>query len=79
LTLTNPSLDAAVSTRIRITGGSAVEGRGLVLTHENMMARNTFDRPEEVKLAPLPVNVRGGLLEVAIPRHAVVSIDVRVS
>ena len=50
-----------------------------MLTHENMTARNTFDRPEEVKLAPLPVNVRGGLLEVAIPRHAVVSIDVRVS
>ena len=79
LTLTNPSLDAPLTARIRLTGGSAVEGRGLVLTHAEMMARNTFDRPEEVKLAPLPVNVRGGLLEVAIPRHAVVSIDVHVS
>jgi alpha-L-arabinofuranosidase len=50
-----------------------------VLTHADMTAHNTFDRPEEVKLAPLPVSVRGGTVEVAIPKHAVVSIEVRLS
>ena len=51
----------------------------IVLTHADMTAHNTFDRPEEVKLAPLPVSVRGGTVEVAIPKHAVVSIEVRLS
>jgi hypothetical protein len=32
-----------------------------------------------VKLAPLPVGIRGGVVEVAIPKHAVVSIEVRLS
>ena len=50
-----------------------------MLTHADMTAHNTFDRPEEVKLAPIPVNLRGGTVEVAIPKHAVVSLDVRLS
>ena len=68
-----------MTARIRVAGGTATEARGSVLTHADMTARNTFDRPEEVKLAPLAVNVRGGMVEVAIPKHAVVSIEVRVS
>ena len=79
LTLTNPSHDSPVTARIRLAGGNAAEARGVILTHADMSARNTFDRPDEVKLAPLAVNPRGGLLEVAIPKHAVVSIEVRMS
>jgi alpha-N-arabinofuranosidase len=79
VTLTNPSLDSPVTARIRLAAGNAAEARGSVLTHVDMTARNTFDRPDEVKLAPLAVSVRGGTVEVAIPKHAVVSIAVRVS
>ncbi len=75
VTLTNPSLDSPLAARIRLSGGSASEARAVVLTHASMMARNTFDRPGEVKLAPLPVAVRSGALELDIPRHAVVSIE----
>ena len=79
ITLTNPSLDSSLTARIRLTAGAAAEARASVLTHADMMARNTFDRPENVKLAALPVGLRGGAVEVAIPKHSVVSLEVRVS
>ena len=79
MTLTNPSHDSPLTARIRLASGTAAEARGSVLTHADMTARNTFERPEEVKLAPIPVNLRGGTVEVAIPKHAVVSLDVRLS
>ena len=52
VTLTNASLDSAVTARIRLTAGTAGEARASVLTHADMTAHNTFDRPQEVKLAP---------------------------
>jgi alpha-N-arabinofuranosidase len=79
VTLTNPSLDSAVAARIRLTSGSIVEGRGSVLTHAEMNAGNTFDRPNEVKLAPFPVTVRGNNTEISIPKHAVVSLQLRMA
>jgi len=79
VTMTNPSLDSPLTARIKLADGNAAEARGSVLTHADMTARNTFDRPDEVKLAPLPVSVRGATVEVAIPKHAVVSIEVKVT
>jgi alpha-N-arabinofuranosidase len=79
VTVTNPSLDSPLTARIRLTAGTAAEARGVVLTNADMTAHNTFDRPEEVKLAPLVVSVRGATVEVAIPKHAVASIEVRLS
>jgi alpha-N-arabinofuranosidase len=78
VTLTNPSHDSPLTARIRLASGTATETRGVVLTHADMTARNTFDRPEEVKLAPIPVTLRGGQIEVAIPKHAIVSLEVKV-
>ena len=79
MTLTNPSHDSAADARIRLTDGTATEARGVVLTHAEMTGRNTFDRPDEVKPAPLPVTLRGGVVDVTIPKHAVASIELRVS
>ena len=79
LTLTNPSLDSAVTARVRITGGVATEARGTVLTHAEMTARNTFERPDEVKPAPLAANVRSGAVEVTVPKQSVVALRIRVS
>jgi len=56
VTLTNPSLEATVPVRIRLTGGArALEARGLALTHADMRATNTFAKPEEVKPVAHPV------------------------
>jgi len=75
VTLTNPSLESTVATRIRLTSGSIVEGRGGILTHPDMTAGNTFDHPDNVKLAPFPVAVKGSKAEVSLPPRAVVSLE----
>jgi alpha-L-arabinofuranosidase len=74
VTLTNPSLDSPVTAHIRLASGNIVEGRGSILTHAEMTAGNTFDHPNEVRLAPFPVTVRGNRTELAIPPRAVVSL-----
>jgi alpha-N-arabinofuranosidase len=73
LTITNPSLDAPVKTRLRLAGGGIAEARGTVLTHADMTARNTFERPEEVKLAPFAA----AGAEVTMPKAAVVALEIR--
>ena len=77
VTLTNPSLDAPVTARLRFgSGARATEGRGTVLTHGDMRARNTFEAPEEVRLAPLAVAVASNSVLVEIPKHAVAAFEI---
>lgn len=75
VTITNPSLDSTIATRIRLTSGSIVEGRGKILTHADMTAGNTFDHPDNVRLAPFAVVVRGNRAEISLPPRAVVSLE----
>jgi alpha-L-arabinofuranosidase len=79
VTLTNPSIDVPLTTRIRVTGGRRpVESRGTVLTHADMRARNTFERPNEVEPAPLAAQVTGDTVAVVMPKHSVAALDLRV-
>ena len=79
VTLTNPSVDAAITVRARLKGGQVTEGRGIVLTHEVMTAANSFAHPEMVKPAQVAVRVeREGVL-VEIPRHAVVAMELKLA
>jgi alpha-N-arabinofuranosidase len=76
MTLTNPSLDAALSMRIRLAGGArATEARGRVLTHPDMRATNSFADPDEVKPAAHPVKVSSDALVLTVPKQAVVMIE----
>ena len=76
VTLTNPSVQNSVVTRIRVSGGAGLrEGRATVLTHEDMHATNTFERPNEVGVAALPVQVSGDAASITIPRQAVVAVS----
>jgi alpha-N-arabinofuranosidase len=80
VTLTNPSLDASMPVRIRLTGGAhALEARGLALTHQDMRATNTFAKPEEVKPMAHPVKVAGDAIEVSLPKQSVTLIDCRMA
>ena len=80
VTLTNPSLADAVTTSIRLEGGGRVaEARGRVLTHREMAATNTFERPDEVTLAPLAVELRGDAARVTVPAKAVVALELRIA
>ena len=75
VTITNPALDSSVSTRIRLTAGSVAQARGTALTHADRTARNTFDRPSEVRPSPLPVQVSAGGAEVMLPARSVVALE----
>jgi alpha-L-arabinofuranosidase len=80
VTLTNPSLDRAVSARVRLEGGGHVaEGRARVLTHEDMTATNTFEHPDNVTLATAGVDTRGDAALVTIPRQAAVALELRIA
>ena len=76
VTLTNPSLEASLPARIRLTGGARpIEARGLVLTQQDMRATNTFRKPEEVKPVPHPVKAAGDTIELSLPKQSVTLID----
>ena len=79
VTLTNPSLDSAITVRLRIDGASASEAKGQILTHDNREATNTFATPVMVSLAPFTATMNGQYVRVTIPKQAVVSLNVRVS
>jgi alpha-N-arabinofuranosidase len=80
VTLTNPSLDEAVSARIRLEGGGRVsEGRASVLTHEEITATNTFEQPDNITLATARVEIRGDAVLVTVPRHAAVALDLQIA
>ena len=80
VTLTNVSVDSPITARIRLAGGARVsEGRGTVLTHSDMRARNTFQNTNEVRLASLPVKISGETLVVDIPKQAVAAIELQLA
>jgi len=78
--LTNPSLQDGVVTRIRLAGGALLrEGRATVLTHADMHATNTFERPDEVTLAALPATISGDAVTLGIPKQAVVAVSLQLA
>ena len=80
VTLTNPSLQDTVVTRIRVAGGAGLrEARASVLTHEDMHATNTFEKPNEVSLTDLAARVSGETATVTIPKHAVVAVSLQLA
>jgi alpha-L-arabinofuranosidase len=62
----------------RHTNGSSErdrQQRGQVLTHSDTRATNTFDRPDEVKLAPLAVTLSGDVVAVTVPKQAAAAVE----
>jgi alpha-N-arabinofuranosidase len=81
VTLTNPSLRDDVAARLRIAGGARVkEARATVLTHDDMRASNTFDKPDEVRAGSLAAAVGAGdAATLNIPKQAVVAITLQLA
>jgi alpha-N-arabinofuranosidase len=78
VTLTNPSLKETVATRIRLSGGARLrEARATVLAHEDMRATNTFEKPNEVALSELSVQVSGDSATITIPKQAVAAVSLQ--
>jgi alpha-L-arabinofuranosidase len=53
------------------------EARGQVLTHGDMAAANSFESPDRVKPASLPVSEAGGEARVRVPKQAVAALQLR--
>ena len=80
VTLTNPSLRDGVVARLRLAGSAHLrEARATVLTHEDMRAANTFEKPEAVALASLPAQVSADTATVTIPKQAVVAVSIQIA
>ena len=80
VTLTNPSVDSPVSAVVRLAGGAqASEARAMVLTHDDMRGRNTFQHPDEVRLAPLAVTLAREGVSVTLPKHSVTALEIQLA
>jgi alpha-L-arabinofuranosidase len=61
---------------VRFEGANrAREAKATILTHENPKARNTFDKPDEVKTAPHTVRVTQQGVELNLPKQSIVAIE----
>lgn len=76
LTIVNPDVSKTMETQIALRGGSVARVFGTVLASSDMHAHNTFDQPNAVMLATLPVALDGGLMNVSIPPASVARLDV---
>lgn len=80
VTLTNPSLDAPRTVRLRIAGSlRPAEAQGRVLTHEAMNAANTLEKPDEVHPTRLEINVSGDAVSVTLPRKSIAALVIRLA
>lgn len=80
VTLTNPTVNSPITTRIRFAGGARPgDGRGTLLTHGDMRAGNTFQNTNEVRPSSLPVKISGESLVVEIPKQAVVAVEIQLA
>ena len=63
-----------------MAGGARLrDARATVLTHQDMHATNTFEKPDEVALAALPATISGDAATVAIPKQAVVAVSLQLA
>jgi len=80
VTLTNPSIDAERTVRLKIGGPMRpAEAQGSVLTHEAMNAANTFEKPDEVHPVRLTVNISGDAVTLTLPRKSIVALRIRLT
>jgi alpha-L-arabinofuranosidase len=74
--LTNPSLDNAMSVRIKLAGGArATEARGTILTHPEKTATNTFVDPNQVRPATHSIKIAADALQVTLPKQSIVLVE----
>ena len=76
LTIVNPGLSKTMETQIVLRGGPVARVSGTVLANSDMHAHNTFDHPNAVMPATLPVALGDGLLNVSIPPASVAKLEV---
>jgi alpha-N-arabinofuranosidase len=80
LTLVHTHAEEPVEVEIRLLGGSAGEVRRTVLTHAELNAHNTFERPEVVTpRVEKALDAAGEALRVTLAPASVTRLDVRLA
>lgn len=75
ISLTNLSAADAIGLSIDLRGRRARVRRARVLTGETPHAHNTPQHPDTVAPAPIPAEVRDGVLEIELPAHAFATVE----
>jgi alpha-L-arabinofuranosidase len=79
LTLAHLHASEPATVVIRLRGGSAGEVRHTVLTHAELNAHNTFERPDVVKPSTSVLDVHGTELRCTLPAASVNALEIRLS
>ncbi|GAA4488093.1 alpha-N-arabinofuranosidase [Microbacterium panaciterrae] len=79
VSLTNTALDREVAVEFELPGRIEEVLRAQVLGAASATAHNTFDDPEAVALADLPVTVDGARARLVLPPHAVATVRLSVA
>ena len=79
ITLTHANPDAPLEVSIRLKGGSATSCEGLVLTHKELNAHNTFEAPNEVVPKEQKIDAHGNELRVTLAPASVTRISATLS
>jgi len=79
ITLVHVHASEPVDVTIRLRGGEAGVVRRQVLTHRELNAHNTFDRPFEVKPEMVPGEVAGGVIRLTLAPASVNLLEVRLA
>ncbi len=79
LTLAHLHASEPATVVIRLRGGSAGEVRHTVLTHAELNAHNTFERPDVVKPSSSVLDVHGTELRCTLPAASVNALEIRLS
>jgi alpha-N-arabinofuranosidase len=75
LTVTNPSLDQARETDIRLRGGAIASGRAVVLAAADAHAHNSFDNPRAVEPRQETIQASGSTLTRRFPPASVSKLE----
>jgi alpha-N-arabinofuranosidase len=77
LTLVHTHVEEPLELEVHLQGGSASGAARTVLTHAELNAHNTFDRPENVMPRTTDDDLRGERFRVTLPPASVTRFDVR--
>jgi len=78
LTITHTHVDEPIEVELALRGGKCEEGGRTVLTHADIHAHNTFEKPDEVVAAtePFPPN-KGRSICLTLPPHSITCLQLR--
>uniref|UniRef100_UPI0035A07008 alpha-L-arabinofuranosidase C-terminal domain-containing protein n=1 Tax=Prevotella heparinolytica TaxID=28113 RepID=UPI0035A07008 len=78
ISMSNIDADQAQEVTINLSGTNAKKAVGEILTSSNLTDYNSFEKPDNVKLAPFKeVKVNKGVLKIKLPAKSIVTLELQ--